>query len=1225
MTSRATIERILQERILILDGAMGTMIQQHTLEEADFRGERFAEHTHDQRGNNDLLTLTRPELIEEIHRSFLEAGADIIETNTFSSQRISMADYALENLVHELNFEAAQLARRVADEMTAKTPQKPRFVAGSIGPTNRTLSLSPDVSDPTFRATNFDELEAAYIEQIRGLVDGGVDLLLIETIFDTLNAKAAITAIQKVEEETGKDLPLIISVTITDNSGRTLSGQTVEAFWISIEHAQPLLVGINCSLGPVGMRPYMEELSNIASTYTSCYPNAGLPNAFGGYDEGPEEMAQVLREFMAEGWINVLGGCCGTTPEHIKVFAELAKDFPPRVPVAPIPYTHLSGLEPLIIRPDSNFILIGERTNISGSRRFKRLIKNGEFEEAVAIALGQVDGGANIIDVNVDEGLIDSEAVMTTFLNIIATEPGISKVPIMIDSSRFSVLEAGLKCVQGKAVVNSISLKEGEDEFRAHARRVRQFGAAVVVMAFDEVGQATTVERRVEIAQRAFRILTEEIGFDPNDIFFDANILTVATGMEEHNEYGINFIEAVRRIKEVLPQVTTTGGVSNVSFSFRGNAVVREAIHAAFLYHAIAAGLDSGIVNAGQLTVYDDVEPELLERVEDVLFNRRPDATDRLVEFAERYRGQSTERAETLEWREGSVEARISHALVHGIDKFIVEDTEEARLKLDKPLDVIEGPLMAGMGVVGDLFGAGKMFLPQVVKSARAMKKAVAHLLPFMEDEGGGVGDAGTIVMATVKGDVHDIGKNIVAVVLGCNNYRVIDLGVMVPADKILQTALDENADFVGLSGLITPSLDEMVHVAREMKRRKMSLPLLIGGATTSRRHTAVKIAEAYDQPVVHVTDASRVTNVVSSLLSPERRDAFIEDNAAFQARDREIHAGRGKRKLISLADARANRTPIDWRPEDMASPSFLGVRPVPDVSLETLLEYMDWTPFFFSWELRCPFPEVLTHPDFGETARELYANAQRMLKEIIADKLLVANGVYGIFPANADGDDILLYEDETRTTVKERLCMLRQQRVTRGDKQKNMCLSDYVAPVDTALKDYVGAFAVTGGIGADELAARYAAEHDDYNKITAKILADRFAEAFAEYLHHQVRIELGYGAGEDLTRDELIEEKYRGIRPAPGYPACPDHTEKKKLWALLDVYENAGITLTDGCAMHPGGSVSGWYISHPQARYFSVGLIQRDQIEEYARRKDMSIAEVERWMAPNLGYEPDA
>ncbi|AWV91254.1 methionine synthase [Bradymonas sediminis] len=1225
MISRDAVEKILQERILVLDGAMGTMIQKHDLEEADFRGERFADHSHDQRGNNDLLTLTKPEVIEGIHTAFLEAGADIIETNTFSSQRISMADYGLEDLVHELNFEAAQLARRAADKMTAKTPEKPRFVAGSIGPTNRTLSLSPDVSDPTFRACTFDELEAAYVEQIRGLVAGGVDFLLVETIFDTLNAKAAITAIQKVEEETGHELPLIISVTITDNSGRTLSGQTVEAFWISIEHANPLLVGINCSLGPVGMRPYMEALSNIASTYTSCYPNAGLPNAFGGYDEGPEEMAEVLRDFMAQGWLNVVGGCCGTTPEHIKAFAEAAKDFAPRVPVEPIPYTRLSGLEPLIIRPDSNFILIGERTNISGSRRFKRLIKNGEFEEAVAIALGQVDGGANIIDINVDEGLIDSEAVMTTFLNIIATEPGISKVPIMIDSSRFSVLEAGLKCVQGKAVVNSISLKEGEEEFKAHARRVRQFGAAVVVMAFDETGQATSVERRVEIAKRAFKILTEEVGFDPKDIFFDANILTVATGMDEHNEYGINFIEAVRRIKEVLPEITTTGGVSNVSFSFRGNNVVREAIHAAFLYHAIAAGLDSGIVNAGQLTVYDDVEPELLEHVEDVLFNRRPDATDRLVEFAERFRGQSTKREETLEWREGTVEERISYALVHGIDKFIVEDTEEARLKLDRPLDVIEGPLMSGMGVVGDLFGAGKMFLPQVVKSARAMKKAVAHLLPYMEGEGGGVGDAGTVVMATVKGDVHDIGKNIVSVVLGCNNYRVIDLGVMVPADKILQTAIDEDADFVGLSGLITPSLDEMVHVAREMKRRNMTLPLLIGGATTSRRHTAVKIAEVYGEPVVHVADASRVTNVVSELLSPERRDAYIAENLAFQARDRELHAGRGKRKLISLEDARKNRTEIQWRAEDMPTPSFVGVRKVLDVSLETLLEYMDWTPFFFSWELRCPFPAVLEHEDFGETARELYANAQRMLKEIIEDKLLVANGVYGIFPANADGDDVLLYTDESRKTVLERLCMLRQQRTTRGEKQKNMCLADYVAPVDSGLKDYFGAFAVTGGIGADELAARYAADNDDYNKITAKILADRFAEAFAEYLHHQVRIELGYGADEDFSSEELIEEKYRGIRPAPGYPACPDHTEKKKLWELLDVYENAGITLTEGCAMHPGGSVSGWYLSHPEARYFSVGLIQRDQVEEYAERKGMTIAEVERWMAPNLGYEPEA
>jgi 5-methyltetrahydrofolate--homocysteine methyltransferase len=1219
------IEKLLEERILVLDGAMGTMIQRHDLSEEDFRGERFSDHSCDLKGNNDLLVLTQPDIIEEIHTEYLEAGADIIETNTFSAQRVSMADYDVEDIVYEMNVEAAKVARRAADKMSQKTPDKPRFVAGSIGPTNMTLSLSPDVTDPTFRAITFDALEDAYVEQVRGLVDGGVDLLLIETIFDTLNAKAAITAVQKVLAEKDVEVPLIISVTITDQSGRTLSGQTIEAFWISIEHANPLLVGLNCALGPKEMRPFMEDLSAIASTYTSCYPNAGLPNAFGEYDEGPQEMAEVMRDYMSEGWINVVGGCCGTTPDHIAAFAELAPKFEPRKVPEPIPYTRFAGLEPLIIRPDSNFIMIGERTNVAGSRRFKRLIKNGEFEEAVAIALGQVEGGANIIDINMDEGLLESEEVMETFLNIIATEPDIARVPIMIDSSKFSVLEQGLKCVQGKAIVNSISLKEGEEAFKEQARRVRQFGAAVVVMGFDEQGQATDVDRRIEIAKRAYCILTEECGFEPQDILFDPNILTVATGMDEHNEYGINFIEAVRQLSELFPKTNTTGGVSNVSFSFRGNNVVREAIHAAFLYHAIDAGLDTGIVNAGQLTVYDDVEPELLERVEDVLFNRRQDATDRLIEYADRFKGQTTDRTKVLEWREDSVEDRLRHALVHGVDKFIVEDVEEARQKFDKPLDVIEGPLMAGMGVVGDLFGAGKMFLPQVVKSARAMKKGVAYLLPFMEDEDGTTaGDAGTIIMATVKGDVHDIGKNIVGVVLGCNNYRVVDLGVMVSADKILKRAREEDADFVGLSGLITPSLDEMVHVAKEMQRLEMDIPLLIGGATTSRRHTAVKIAPVYDQPVVHVQDASRVTNVASALLSPLKRDEFIQENTSFQERDRKLHSGRGGRELISLEQARANRVEIDWREEDIAKPEFVGVRTVEDVSLELLRDYIDWTPFFFSWELRYPYPAILEHDEYGEAARELFENAQTMLGEIIENHSLQANGVYGFFPANAEGDDILLYTDDTRTEVLERLCMLRQQRKPRGDKQRDMCLSDYVAPVETGLKDYVGGFAVTGGIGVDDIVARYQAEHDDYNKIMAKILADRLAEAFAEYLHERAREDLGYGKGEDLTGDELIEEEYRGIRPAPGYPACPDHTEKAKLWELLEPDERAGIDLTESYAMHPGGSVSGWYISHPEARYFSVGLIDRDQVEDYAQRKQMSVAEIERWLAPNLGYESE-
>jgi 5-methyltetrahydrofolate--homocysteine methyltransferase len=1222
--STQDIERLLQERILVLDGAMGTMIQRHDLGEADFRGERFAEHPSELKGNNDLLVLTRPDIIEEIHREYLEAGADIVETNTFNAQRVSMADYGVEELVYEMNVKAAEIARRAADAVAEETG-RPRFVAGAIGPTNQTLSLSPDVTDPTFRAITFDELEDAYAEQVRGLIDGGVDVLQVETIFDTLNAKAAITAIQTVFAEKDVELPIVISVTITDQSGRTLSGQTIEAFWISIEHAEPLLVGMNCSLGPKEMRPHMEALSSVASTYTLCYPNAGLPNAFGEYDEGPEEMAEVLREYADEGWLNVVGGCCGTTPDHISAFAELAKDFEPREVPEPMPYTRYAGLEPLIIRPDSNFTMIGERTNVSGSRRFKRLIKNGEFEEAVAVARGQVDGGANVIDINMDEGLLDSEEVMTTFLNIIATEPDIARVPIMVDSSKFSVLEAGLKCVQGKAVVNSLSLKEGEETFKEQARRVRQFGAAVVVMGFDEKGQATNVERRVEIAERAYRILTEECGFDPRDIIFDPNILTVATGMDEHNDYALNFIEAVRRIKKRFPLVKTTGGVSNVSFSFRGNNVVREAIHAAFLYRAIEAGLDSGIVNAGQLTVYDDVEEELRERVEDVLFNRRPDATDRLVEYAEKFKGQTTDRAEILEWRDDPVEQRLRHALVHGVDKFIEEDVEEARQAYEKPLHIIEGPLMEGMNVVGDLFGAGKMFLPQVVKSARAMKKAVAYLLPFMKDDDGeAMGHQGTIVLATVKGDVHDIGKNIVGVVLGCNNYRVVDLGVMVPADKILRTAREEGADFVGLSGLITPSLDEMVHVAKEMQRLEMDIPLLIGGATTSRRHTAVKIAPVFDEPVVHVQDASRVTNVASDLLSPLKRDEFIEKNIAFQERDRALHAGKGRRELVSLERARQNRYEVDWHEDDIARPDFVGVRTVDDVSLETLRGYIDWTPFFFSWELRHPYPQILDHDEYGEAATELFENAQRLLDEIIAEGKLRASGVYGFFPANADGDDIVLYTDESRTEVLERLCMLRQQRKVRSEEQKNMCLSDFVAPADTGLADYVGGFAVTGGLGLDEIVARYQAEHDDYNKIMAKILADRLAEAFAEYLHERARRDLGYGENEDLSSDDLIAEKYRGIRPAPGYPACPDHTEKGKLWELLEVDERAGIELTDSFAMHPGGSVSGWYISHPKARYFNVGLIDRDQVESYAHRKQMSVADVERWLASNLAYEPE-
>jgi 5-methyltetrahydrofolate--homocysteine methyltransferase len=1220
--SAADIKKHLDQRILVLDGAMGTMVQTYDLGEEDFRGERYADADHEMMGNNDMLVLTQPEIIGEIHRSYLEVGADIIETNTFSAQRISQADYGLEDDVYDLNVAAATVAREAADEYTEKTPDKPRWVAGAVGPTNKTLSISPDVTDPTYRDVTFDELKDAYAEQIRGLVDGGVDLILIETIFDTLNAKAAFVACDEVFAEKDVELPLMVSVTITDKSGRNLSGQTVEAFWISVEHAEPLTVGINCALGPAEMRPYMDEIANIASTYTCCYPNAGLPNEFGEYDETPETMAGILREYAEEGWLNVVGGCCGSTPEHIGAIADVAADFEPREIPDPIPYTRYAGLEPLIIRPDSNFTMIGERTNVTGSRRFRRLIKNEEFQTATEVARGQVEGGANIIDVNMDEGLLDSEQMMETFLNIIATEPSIARVPIMIDSSKFSVIEAGLKCVQGKAIVNSISLKEGEEAFIEQARRIRQFGAAVVVMGFDEEGQATEVDHRLEIVDRTYKLLTEECGFDPRDIIYDPNILTVATGIEEHNEYAVNFIEAVRQIKEKYPLVKTTGGVSNISFSFRGNNVVREAIHAAFLYHAIDAGLDSGIVNAGQLVVYDEIDDELLERVEDVLLNRRDDATDRLVELAEDYKGQKTDHTEKLEWRDKPVDERLEYALVQGVDKFIEEDVEEARQARDRALQVIEGPLMAGMNVVGDLFGEGKMFLPQVVKSARAMKKAVAYLLPYMEEEAGGESSSqGTVLLATVKGDVHDIGKNIVGVVLGCNNYEVVDLGVMVAADKILDAAEEHDADFVGLSGLITPSLDEMVHVAKEMQHREMDVPLLIGGATTSRRHTAVKIAPQYDEPVVHVIDASRVTNVVSALMNPLEKQEFVQQNDAMQQRDRQIHTDRDSRTILPIEKARENAVEVVWKAEDVAEPSFLGKKVIEEIPLETLVDYIDWTPFFFSWEMRYPYPDILEHDQYGEQATELFENARRMLDDLVSSKDIRASGVYGFFPANAEGDDILLYEDESRGSVRERLCMLRQQRKRKSD-QANMCLSDYVAPVGSGLDDYVGAFAVTGGLGVDEMASKYDRANDDYNKIMLKILSDRLAEAFAEYLHEQARRDLGFGLEEDFSNKDLIDEKYRGIRPAPGYPACPDHTEKAKLWDLLDVEEETGIKLTESFAMHPGGSVSGWYINHPESRYFSVGLCDKDQIEDYAERKGMTVEAVERWLAPNLAYD---
>ena len=1216
-----SIESIFEDRIAILDGAMGTMIQEHDLSEEDFRGQRFEDHSCDLQGNNEMLVLTRPDIIEGIHRSFLEAGADVIETNTFSAQRISQADYDAEDLVHELNVEAARVARKAADAVEEETG-RPRFVAGAVGPTNKTLSLSPDVEEPAFREISFDELKDAYAEQIGGLIDGGVDALLIETIFDTLNAKAAIIAAQEMMDEKGVDLPIIISVTITDQSGRTLSGQTVEAFWISIEHADPLAVGINCSLGAEDMRPYMEELSDIASTYTSCYPNAGLPNEFGEYDETPGEMADQLEEFAAEGWLNMVGGCCGTTPEHVRQIAEVASDYEPREPADPIEYTHYAGLEPLILRPDANFTMIGERTNVMGSRKFRDLIEEEDYQGAVSVARDQVEGGANILDVNMDKGLLDSEDAMRTFLNILATEPDIARIPFMIDSSKFSVIKAGLKSVQGKPVVNSLSLKEGEEEFLEHARYCKKFGAAIVVMAFDEDGQATETEHRVEIARRAVTLLKEEVGYDEKDILFDANILTVATGMEEHREYAINYLEAIERIKEEFPEVKTTGGVSNISFSFRGNEIVREAMHSTFMYHAVDAGLDTAIVNAGRLTVYRDIDEELRDRIEDVLFNRRDDATERLLDLADEYEDKEREEEDDDEWREGSVEERLEHALVHGIDTYVEEDVEEARQKAERPLDVIEGPLMDGMGVVGDLFGAGEMFLPQVVKSARAMKKAVAYLLPYMEDdEEDEHQDQGTVVLATVKGDVHDIGKNIVGVVLGCNDYNVVDMGVMTPADEIIEKAQEVDADIVGLSGLITPSLDEMTHVAKEMERVGLDVPLLIGGATTSRKHTSVKIAPRYDSPTVHVVDASRVTGVVGQLLNPAKRPDFIEKNEARQERDRRIHEGGKGRPLLDYQEAVDNRLDIDFQQEDMPEPEFLGTRTL-EPSLENVAEYIDWTPFFLAWEMKYPFPQILEHDEYGDEAQKVYDDGRRMLDSIIKEGRLGAKGVWGIFPAGRTGDDVLLFDSDERESVRQRLCNLRQQRKRHDESSPNLCLSDFVAPADSGLQDYVGGFACTAGLGLREWRTELEDEHDDYSSIMATVLADRLAEACAEYMHETAREALGYG--DDLSHEELVDEEYRGIRPAPGYPACPDHTEKVKLWDLLDVEETTGMSLTQSYAMDPGASVSGWYYSHPESSYFNVGGLGRDQIESYAERKNMDVDDVERWLMRNLDYEPE-
>jgi len=1229
MTTADRLHALLATRILVLDGAMGTMIQRHALEEADFRGDRFRDHGHDLKGNGDVLALTQPDIIGGVHREYLAAGADIVETNTFSSTAIAQADYGLSELAYELNVEATRLAKAATDEWSAKTPDRLRFVAGAMGPTNRTLSISPDVNDPANRSVTFDQVRDAYREQIRGLIDGGADLLLIETIFDTLNAKAAIVAVLEVFEERGVELPLMISATITDQSGRTLSGQMIDAFYVSIRHAKPFSVGLNCALGAEQMRPYLAELARIAECYVSCYPNAGLPNAFGEYDEQPTDTGRLLRDFAESGFVNMLGGCCGTTPEHITAVASAIDGAAPRQLPVPDPespdvnaVTRLSGLETLAIHPDSNFIMIGERTNVTGSKRFSRLITSGQFGEAADVALVQVRGGANIIDVNMDEGMLDSEAAMTTFLNIIATEPEIARLPFMIDSSKWSVIEAGLKCVQGKAVVNSISLKEGEEDFLQKARLVRRYGAAMVVMAFDEQGQADTSERKVAICQRAYRLLIDKAGFDPHDIIFDPNILAIATGLEEHNNYAVNFIEATRLIKDTCPGVKISGGVSNLSFSFRGNDLVREAMHSAFLFHAIKAGLDMGIVNAGQLEVYESIPAELLEHVEDVIFNRREDATERLVTLAETVRGEGRTQEHDMTWREAPVEKRLAHALVHGVVDFIESDVEEARLKLPKPLDVIEGPLMDGMKVVGDLFGAGKMFLPQVVKSARAMKKAVAYLLPYMEEEKRKAGTTssspGKIVMATVKGDVHDIGKNIVGVVLGCNNYEVIDLGVMVPVDRLLQTATDEKADLVGLSGLITPSLDEMVFVAREMERRGFTIPLLIGGATTSRQHTAVKIAQEFSQPVVHVLDASRAVDVVSGLLSSTRKPDFDAANRADQDTIRQQYAALKQRPMLAWHAAQAKRTQFDWRPEQIATPAFTGTRMLDDVTLEDLTPYIDWTFFFAAWELKGRFPGILNHPKYGAAARELYDHASELLDRIVRDRLLTPRGVYGFWPACTEGDDIVVSDAAGRELL--RFNMLRQQE-TMPSGTPNLSLADYVAPRESGVSDSIGAFAVTTGHGVDELVAEFERDHDDYNAIMVKALADRLAEAFAEFLHARARRDWGYGSAEQLTADDIVAERYRGIRPAFGYPACPDHSEKRKLFELLQA-ERTGITLTENFAMAPAAAISGLYFAHPEARYFTVGRVGRDQVIDYATRKQMSLPEVERWLAPNLAYE---
>ncbi|MCA9040055.1 MAG: methionine synthase [Planctomycetaceae bacterium] len=1220
------IRELLDERILLLDGAMGSLIMAQKPTEADYRGLQFADHHIELKNCNDILCLTQPDMVRDIHRQYFEAGSDIVETNTFNANGISMREYDLQEYTIEINQAAARLAREAAEQTRAK---RPLFVAGSIGPMNRSLSISPDVNDPGNRLVTFDEVVEGYLSQIHGLVTGGVDILMPETAFDTLNLKACLFAIDKYFKEYNVSLPVMVSGTITDDSGRTMTGQTIEAFWASISHFDMLSVGLNCALGPEKMRSFIEAISGMAAPYVSCYPNAGLPNEMGEFDMTPAQMGGHLREFAKNGWLNIVGGCCGSTPAHIKAITEAVEGIAPRKRPDVPRYSTYSGLEDLSIRPETNFLMIGERTNVTGSRKFARLIREENYDEALSVARHQIEGGANMLDVNMDEGLLDSAAVMKTFLNLLAAEPDICRVPIMVDSSNFDVIEAGLKCIQGKGVVNSISIKdEGEEKFLEQARLIRRYGAAVVVMAFDENGQAVTADHKVAICQRTYKLLTEKVGFPPEDIIFDPNILTVATGMEEHNNYAVEFFDAVKRIKEACPGAKTSGGVSNVSFSFRGNDVVREAMNAAFLYHAIQAGLDMGIVNSAQLEVYEEIDPELLTYIEDVLLNRREDATERLIEFAEKVKdqgGPASEKKVDL-WRQGTVEERLQHALLKGVTEYIDEDTEEARLKYDRPLDVIQGPLMDGMNVVGKLFGEGKMFLPQVVKSARVMKKAVAWLMPYMEAEkaeAGGDQSRGKVLIATVKGDVHDIGKNIVAVVLRCNNFEVIDLGVMVPAEKILAAAKEKGVNIIGLSGLITPSLDEMVYVAREMKRQEFQVPLLIGGATTSSKHTAVKIAPEYGQPVVHVADASLSVPAVESLLDEKKRIAFIEKNLSAQERDREMFTKRQSTNLVSYTEACERRLTSDWDTLQIDKPAFLGLRPV-EVELEKLVPYIDWSPFFQAWELRGKYPQIFSDEHVGAEAKKLFEDAQRLLNQIVSEKSLTAKGVYGFWPANADGDDIVLYTDECRTTEKVRFNMLRQQWERKGQ-QAFRSLADYIAPVDSGRADYIGAFAVTAGLGCAELVKKFDEDHDDYHSIMTKALADRLAEAFAEYLHHQARIDWGYGKQEGLDNEELIAEKYRGIRPAFGYPACPDHTEKWKLFELLDAEKQTGISLTESLAMMPAASVSGLYFGHPESRYFAVDRITREQAEDYAKRKGMTPGEVERWLSPNLGYDPAA